>query len=205
MTHAHWAHQDWDENVGLETYRHKRDLNKTPEPPGRIRKSRSRQMFVVQKHASRHLHYDFRLEAEGVLKSWAIPKGPSTDPAEKRLAVQVEDHPLEYGSFEGEIEENQYGAGTVKIWDKGTYTLRGNWKEGFKKGKLNVSLKGKKLKGSWTLVRFKGGKRPDDGNWLLIKSLDKEAKGSSRSDMVAAKPDGVKTERKKPRLRAKDS
>jgi bifunctional non-homologous end joining protein LigD len=135
------------------------------------------------------------LEAQGVLKSWAVPKGPSTDPAEKRLAVEVEDHPLEYGDFEGEIEENQYGAGTVMVWDKGTWALHGNWKESWKEGKLNFSLKGKKLKGSWALVRFRGGKGASARNWLLIKSPDEEARKSPRADITAAKPDSAKTGR----------
>jgi len=152
-------------------------------------------MFVVQKHAARRLHYDLRLEDEGVFKSWAVPKGPSYDPAEKRLAVQVEDHPLEYGNFEGEIEEHQYGAGTVMVWDKGTWTPIGHWKEDWKEGKLNFYLKGKKLKGHWVLVRFKSGKGTGSRNWLLIKFSDKEAKASGRFDITVKEPDSVKTGR----------
>jgi bifunctional non-homologous end joining protein LigD len=188
--------------MSLKTYRGKRDFRKTAEPRGKLHQPSSGRRFVVQKHASRRLHYDFRLEAEGVLKSWAVPKGPSTDPAKKRLAVQVEDHPLEYGDFEGEIEENQYGAGTVMVWDRGTWAPHGDWKEGWKEGKLNFSLKGKKLKGSWTLVRFKGGEGAGARNWLLIKSPDEEAKESSRYDITAAKPDSVKTGRSMEEIKA---
>lgn len=181
--------------MSLKTYRERRNFRETPEPRGKVRRSSSGRIFVVQKHASRRLHYDFRLEAGGVLKSWAVPMGPSTDPAEKRLAIHVEDHPLEYGDFEGVIEENQYGAGTVMVWDRGTWTPHGDWKEGWKAGKLSFSLKGKKLKGSWTLVRFQGGKGADGRNWLLIKSPDEAARKSSRYDITSAKPDSVKTGR----------
>ncbi len=177
----------------LKAYREKRKFNKTKEPKGRIRKSSSGRMFVVQKHASRRLHYDFRLEAGGVLKSWAVPKGPSYDPAEKRLAIQVEDHPLEYANFEGEIAENQYGAGTVMVWDKGTWTPIGDWKKGLEAGSLKFYLEGKKLKGNWALVQFKGRKKPDSRNWLLIKASDKEGKESRRSDITAKKRTGVRT------------
>ena len=152
-------------------------------------------MFVVQKHAARRLHYDLRLEDEGVFKSWAVPKGPSYDPAEKRLAVQVEDHPIEYGNFEGEIEENQYGAGTVMVWDKGTWAPIGDWKDGWKEGNLNFLLKRKKLKGAWALVQFKGRKKPDSRNWLLIKSSDKETNRLHQFDITVKEPDSVKTGR----------
>lgn len=181
--------------MSLKEYRDKRDFRTTPEPRGKALKSSSGRRFVVQKHAARRLHYDLRLEDEGVLKSWAVPKGPSYDPAEKRLAVQVEDHPLEYGNFEGEIEENQYGAGTVMVWDKGTWTPIGDWKEGWKEGKLNFTLKGKKLKGAGALVQFKGKKKPDSRNWLLIKPSDKEAKRSHQFDITVKEPDSVKTGR----------
>jgi bifunctional non-homologous end joining protein LigD len=124
--------------------------------------------FVVHEHDATHLHYDFRLEMEGVLRSWAIPKGPSMNPAEKRLAVQVEDHPLEYGDFEGIIPEGQYGAGTVVIWDGGTYNLHEQTVD-----KIGFSLKGKKLKGNFTLVHIKG--RGKGNSWLLIKQKDEYA------------------------------
>lgn len=152
-------------------------------------------MFVVQKHAARQLHYDLRLEDGRVLKSWAVPKGPSYDPVRRRLAVQVEDHPIEYGNFEGEIEENQYGAGTVMVWDKGTWTPTGDWKEGWKEGRLNFFLRGKKLRGSWTLVQFKGKKGPDSRNWLLIKSSDKDARKFAQFNVTVAEPDSVKSGR----------
>jgi len=119
----------------------------------------SDRIYVIQKHAATRLHYDLRLEMDGVLKSWAVPKEPSTSPDVKRLAVQVEDHPLEYASFEGKIPEGEYGAGTVEIWDKGTYTLI-DWKE----SKLIVEIKGAKLNGAYVLVRFR-----DDKNWLFFK------------------------------------
>jgi bifunctional non-homologous end joining protein LigD len=163
-------------NVSLEAYRKKRLFTQTPEPRGEVRKSSSGRLFVVQKHASRRLHYDLRLEAGGVLKSWAVPKGPSYDPAEKRLAVRVEDHPIEYVDFEGIIEPGQYGAGTVMVWDKGTWTPIDDWEKGLNSGKLTFRLEGQKLKGQWTLVRLNSRKSADSRNWLLIKSRDEEAK-----------------------------
>lgn len=159
----------------LELYKKKRSFQVTPEPKGKITKSTDTLQFVVQKHNASHLHYDFRLEMEGVLKSWAIPKGPSMDPSDKRLAVMVEDHPLEYGKFEGVIPEGNYGAGTVEIWDKGTYHAIGvNGKKeneaallkGLKKGHLPLFLEGKKLKGDFDLIDM----HKEKGNqWLLIK------------------------------------
>ena len=145
----------------LAKYRAKRRFARTPEPAGRVRTRSRRPIFVVQKHAASHLHYDFRLEMDGVLKSWAVPKGPSMDPAEKRLAVHVEDHPLEYATFHGTIPEGEYGAGKVEIWDKGTYQLISGSVRG---GELVVDLKGQKLKGQFALIRMKQSK-----NWLLIK------------------------------------
>jgi bifunctional non-homologous end joining protein LigD len=185
--------------MNLKTYRDRKHFRSTAEPRRKVRQSSPGWTFVVQKHASRRLHYDFRLEAEGVLKSWAVPLGPSTDPAEKSLAVQVEDHPLEYGDFEGVIQENQYGAGTVMVWDRGEWEPHGDWKESWKEGKLSFSLKGKKLKGSWTLVRFKG---TEGRNWLLIKSPDDAAAKSSRYDITSAKPDSVKTGRSMEEIQA---
>ncbi|HEY8402206.1 MAG TPA: DNA ligase D [Cytophagaceae bacterium] len=165
--------------MGLEEYKAKRKFNKTPEPAGEVEKDRKGvHRFVVQKHAASRLHYDFRLEMQGVYKSWAIPKGPSLNPQEKRLAVMVEDHPLEYGKFEGIIPPGNYGAGTVMIWDEGTYYAPGieSWEDNEKqllatlyKGDLKIVLEGKKLKGEFVLVRTAGGK----GNeWLLIKKKD---------------------------------
>ncbi len=160
----------------LETYRQKRDFNKTAEPAGKARKSAGGDSFVVQKHAARRLHYDFRLELDGVLKSWAVTRGPSYNPRDKRLAVQTEDHPLDYGSFEGTIPEGEYGAGSVIIWDNGRWAPRGDPHEGLAKGNLKFELFGQRLHGSWALVRMKpdkpGQKRE---NWLLIKERDEFA------------------------------
>lgn len=147
----------------LATYQKKRNLKKSKEPAAKLHKSGKSLHFVVQKHAASHLHYDFRLEMGGVLKSWAIPKGPSLNPKEKRLAVEVEDHPYEYKDFEGVIPEG-YGAGAVIIWDQGTYTLDESTEKG-----LVITLSGKKLKGAFSLVRFK------EKNWLLIKKRDEYA------------------------------
>ncbi|MBU6382829.1 MAG: DNA ligase [Verrucomicrobia bacterium] len=148
----------------LATYKRKRNLKKSKEPAAVVRKKRAEALcFVVQKHAATRLHYDFRLEMNGVLKSWAIPKGPSMNPKEKRLAVQVEDHPYDYKDFEGVIPEG-YGAGAVIIWDQGTYTL-----EEKNPRSWHITLKGKKLKGGFALVRFR------DKNWLLIKTKDRYA------------------------------
>ncbi len=165
--------------MALTEYRRKRDFAKTPEPAGAVaRETAARPLsFVIQKHAARRLHYDFRLELDGVLKSWAVPKGPSLDPGEKRLAVHVEDHPLEYGGFEGVIPEGQYGGGTVLIWDRGTWTpLDPDPEAAYAKGNLKFVLDGEKLHGKWALVRMGGkhaGRRGE--NWLLIKERDAAA------------------------------
>jgi bifunctional non-homologous end joining protein LigD len=156
----------------LAEYKAKRDFGKTPEP-GAKRARRKGNSFVIQKHAARRTHFDFRLEHDGVLKSWAVTKGPSLDPSQKRLAVRTEDHPLEYGGFEGIIPKGEYGGGPVMIWDEGTWEPIGDPDEGLKKGDLKFRLHGKRLKGDWVLVRMKkdrtGGKRE---NWLLIKKRD---------------------------------
>src|SRR5213593_2127103 len=136
----------------LTKYQRKRRFSETPEPTGKRASHAGKALrFVVQKHDARRLHYDFRLELDGVLKSWAVPKGPSTVPGDKRLAVHVEDHPVEYGRFEGVIPEGQYGAGTVKIWDRGVWIPEGDPREGLARGKLAFELRGKKLHGSWAL------------------------------------------------------
>ncbi len=156
--------------MALETYRSKRNFNKSLEPRGRkiLRKSRKTASdFVVQLHAARNLHYDFRLELDGVLKSWAVPKGPSLDPLERRLAVQVEDHPLDYAKFEGKIPKGEYGAGSVIIWDQGKWIAKGNPSDGLKKGRLSFELFGERLRGRWLLLRLRDGK-----NWLLVKQKD---------------------------------
>jgi len=176
--------------VALTDYHNKRDFERTPEPEGRMARSESGRMFVVQKHAASRLHYDFRLEFEGVLKSWAIPKGPALEPSEKRLAVQVEDHPLEYGSFEGIIPEGEYGGGTVMVWDRGEWEPMGDPAAGFKKGHLKFRLRGQKLRGGWSLIRLHS-KEQDDGakvNWLLIKEKDPEARPMVEYDVTEEEP-----------------
>ena len=158
--------------MALEEYKRKRDFKQTPEPPPKIGKPGQRR-FVVQKHRATRLHYDFRLEMDGVLKSWAVPKGPSLDPADKRLAMQVEDHPVSYFDFEGTIPEGNYGAGTVMVWDVGTWEPEGNAHEMLAKGDLKFRLDGQKLKGSFALIHIKSRKPGSKGTeWLLIKHRD---------------------------------
>lgn len=161
----------------LDTYRRKRNFQKTPEPSGKKRSRGAKQLsFVVQKHAASQLHYDFRLEIDGVLASWAIPKGPSLDPAQRRLAVHVEDHPLEYGKFEGKIPKGHYGAGEVKIWDRGVWIPQDNPRTALRQGKLKFHLQGTKLSGGWNLIRMHGrSAKEDKDNWLLIKERDESA------------------------------
>lgn len=171
----------------LSTYRKKRDFEKTAEPSGEAKVAPSKQSrFVIQKHDATRLHYDLRLEFDGVFKSWAVTKGPSLDPHDKRLAVEVEDHPLDYGDFEGTIPEGQYGGGTVLLWDRG-YWESDDPERGFKKGDLKFTLEGEKLHGSWVLVRMRndrtGGKRT---NWLLIKHRDDFAKEGKANDILDA-------------------
>lgn len=162
----------------LDEYRRKRNFTATPEPDGRGR-TRLDRRFVVQKHDATRLHYDFRLEVDGVLASWAVPRGPSMNPADKRLAVRTEDHPLEYADFEGVIPEGHYGAGRVIVWDRGTYDLIENVpiSQQLARGKIAVVLKGKKLRGGFALVRAKLGGASRRENWLLIKQRDEYAKG----------------------------
>jgi bifunctional non-homologous end joining protein LigD len=161
----------------LEKYKQKRNFQKTPEPagsPDAVRKSAAKasdRFFCVQKHLASHLHYDFRLEHNGVLLSWAVPKGPSLDPGTKRLAMHVEDHPIEYGEFEGVIPEG-YGAGIVMLWDRGTWTPEVDIDAALKKGDLKFTLNGYKLKGSWALIRTKGPSYGEGRSWLLIKHRD---------------------------------
>jgi bifunctional non-homologous end joining protein LigD len=181
----------------LKKYRSKRNFDVTSEPSGSGSKRKSWKTalaYVIQKHQASHLHYDFRLEWNGVLLSWAIPKGPSLDPSVKRLAAAVEDHPIEYGSFEGVIPEGEYGGGTVMLWDQGTWTPEDpDVDAALRKGELKFTLNGKKLKGSWVLVRTKGGfggsSKPQ---WLLIKHRDRYA---STEDILAAKPRSVSSNR----------
>jgi bifunctional non-homologous end joining protein LigD len=163
--------------MALEEYKRKRDFKKTPEPEGVVAPMREERFFCVQKHLASHLHYDLRLEHNGVLLSWAVPKGPSLDPRTKRLAMQTEDHPFAYGEFEGVIPEG-YGAGIVMLWDQGTWTPeQGDVDAALKKGDLKFTLNGYKLKGSWVLVKTSGrfsGSREGGGDrsWLLIKHRD---------------------------------
>jgi bifunctional non-homologous end joining protein LigD len=163
----------------LEDYRSKRKFTETPEPVGRMRTSSRRRIFVVQKHSASHLHYDFRLAIQGVLVSWAVPKGPSMNPAEKRLAVRTEDHPLEYVQFEGVIPEGQYGAGTVIVWDTGTYETHGGVSpdEQLARGKIDVTLQGTKLNGGFTLVQAakRSAEPSPKERWILIKHRDEYA------------------------------
>jgi bifunctional non-homologous end joining protein LigD len=179
----------------LKDYRAKRDFDVTAEPKGsRAAASKDGLLYVIQKHQARNLHYDFRLEWRGVLLSWAIPKGPSLDPSVKRLASPTEDHPLEYGSFEGVIPEGEYGGGTVMLWDVGTWTPEDpDVDAALKKGELKFTLHGKKLRGSWVLVRtktgFGGSKKPA---WLLIKHRDRFASGK---DVTAEQPRSVVSKR----------
>jgi len=163
----------------LTEYRRKRDFAKTAEPRGKAAK-RAGNSFVVQKHDASRLHYDFRLELDGVLKSWAVTRGPSLDPSQKRLAVRVEDHPLEYGSFEGVIPEGEYGGGTVMLWDSGVWEPVGDPHEGLDNGKLVFNLSGKRLKGGWALVRMRGREKEKRENWLLIKERDEAADESDK-------------------------
>ena len=167
--------------MGLALYNKKRNFGETSEPEGKVKKSVSKLIFVVQRHKASRLHYDFRLELDGVLKSWAVPKGPSMNPKDKRLAMMVEDHPYDYKDFEGEIPEGNYGAGIVEIWDNGTYSdienspreeAEKNLRAGLKSGDFKFRLFGKKLKGEFVLVKLKG---KDDNSWLLIKHRDEYA------------------------------
>src|SRR5262245_14033084 len=183
--------------MGLREYRRKRNFKATPEPAGETSPAPGRRSgpraFVIQKHVASRLHYDFRLELEGTLKSWAVPKGPSLDPADKRLAMQVEDHPLEYGDFEGTIPKGEYGGGTVMVWDRGTWEPDGDPHKGYRDGNLKFVLAGRKLHGGWALVRIRGRQRGDaDGrSWLLIKERDRAARSGGSARVVEAKPKSV--------------
>jgi bifunctional non-homologous end joining protein LigD len=179
----------------LKKYRSKRDFSVTEEPEGSERSNGSAKklLYVIQKHHASQLHYDFRLEWRGVLLSWAVPKGPSLDPAVKRLAARVEDHPVEYGGFEGTIPEGEYGGGTVMLWDRGTWTPESpDVDEALRKGELKFTLNGKKLKGSWVLVRTKGYGGSKKESWLWIKHRDRYA---STEDVLEKKPRSVLSNR----------
>ena len=179
--------------MALELYKKKRNFKETPEPEGVPKSSKSKLAFVIQRHKASHLHYDFRLEMDGVLKSWAVPKGPSLNPKDKRLAMMVEDHPYDYKDFAGVIPSG-YGAGIVEIWDKGTYadlensdikTAQKSLKAGLKAGNLKIRMFGKKLKGEFALVKLKG---KEDNSWLLIKHNDEGAiEGDYNSELDTPK------------------
>jgi bifunctional non-homologous end joining protein LigD len=173
--------------VALEIYRKKRKFDVTSEPRGR-KAARTGNRYVIQKHDATRLHYDLRLELDGVMKSWAVTRGPSLDPAEKRLAVQVEDHPVEYNSFEGTIPEGEYGGGTVMIWDRGTWTPEGDPHRGYAKGHLDFELNGQKLHGRWHLVRMRKRDRDRHENWLLIKGKDDASRSERSGDILQEEP-----------------
>lgn len=178
--------------MSLSRYHQKRNFKQTPEPKGKKPRAvtNNKLLYIVQKHAASHLHYDFRLELDGVLISWAVPKGPCLDPSVKRLAMHVEDHPLEYGSFEGIIPKGQYGGGTVMLWDKGEWIPEDAHPElAYRKGDLTFTLKGKKLKGKWKLIRINN----DDKTWLLMKLKDRYAEPLKTFDITLAEPNSVKT------------
>jgi len=181
--------------MALEKYRQKRNFKVSPEPKGRPQtKSKSSLLYVIQKHQASHLHYDFRLEHNGVLLSWAIPKGPALDPSVKRLAMQVEDHPVEYGGFEGVIPAGEYGGGTVMLWDRGTWAPEEEVPidESLRKGSLKFKLNGKKLRGSWALVRTRNYRGTQKPAWLLIKHRDRFA---SNKDITVEKARSVGSRR----------
>jgi len=184
--------------MGLEKYREKRRFDRTPEPGGRVgrRAGSGALRFVVQKHAARQRHYDFRLELDGVLKSWAIPKGPSLVPGDRRLATQTEDHPLEYADFEGVIPKGEYGGGTVMVWDQGTWEPVGDPRKALEKGELTFLLSGRKLRGRFHLVRM----RPRDSergrsSWLFFKGRDAEAREPGAPAVTESEPRSVLTGR----------
>src|SRR5919201_383710 len=174
---------------GLRAYREKRNFGRSPEPKGTRARARKEPRFVIQKHDASRLHYDFRLETDGVLKSWAVPKGPSTDPREKRLAMPTEDHPLDYADFEGVIPEGEYGAGTVIVWDSGSYRNLGEEpvERMLEDGHATVWLEGSKLRGGYALTRIGKGKRE---RWLLVKMDDEGA--DRRRNPVSTQPESVR-------------
>src|SRR6478609_5937908 len=176
--------------AALRTYHAKRDFGKTAEPRGKAGAKKGFR-YVIQKHDATRLHYDLRLELDGVMMSWAVTRGPSLVPGEKRLAIHVEDHPIEYNTFEGTIPKGEYGGGTVMVWDRGTWTPEHDPHKGMKKGHLDFKLDGEKLKGDWHLVRMK--KRPGERQepWLLIKATDEFAREKSDPDILEEMPDSA--------------
>jgi DNA ligase D-like protein (predicted 3'-phosphoesterase) len=170
----------------LKEYREKRRSGRSPEPRGRRRRSRKQPRFVIQHHAASTDHYDFRLEIDGVLVSWAVPKGPSTNPKDKRMARRTEDHPMEYETFEGIIPKGEYGAGRVIVWDRGTYATERDMAEALERGHLSFQLDGEKLHGGYALTRLRQGK---DEAWLLVKKADDDA--DARRKPVRSQPESV--------------
>src|SRR4051794_31128956 len=181
--------------MALETYRTKRDFKTTPEPRAKKIAAGKGDTYLIQKHDARRLHYDLRLEMDGVLKSWALTRGPSLVPGEKRLAVHVEDHPLEYGEFEGTIPKGEYGGGSVIVWDLGRWKPIGDAHEGYAEGHLEFELSGEKLRGRWHLVRMAGKPREKRDNWLLVKGEDDAARPAGSPDILEERPESVKTGR----------
>jgi DNA ligase D-like protein (predicted 3'-phosphoesterase) len=198
-------------NPSLEKYKQKRDFRKTSEPSGdelNFDWEEEGPIFVIQKHDASNLHYDFRIEVDGVLKSWAVPKGPSTDPSVKRMAIPTEDHPLAYADFEGVIPEGEYGGGTVMVWDRGSYRNLKEDKDGgnsksvaeqVKGGHATIWLEGEKLTGGYALIRTEDG---EDERWLLIKMADDEA--DARRNPTSTEPDSVKTGRSMDEIRTEE-
>jgi bifunctional non-homologous end joining protein LigD len=197
--------------MALDEYNRKRDFKVTSEPPGKLKTTGAKRghdeprTFVIQKHAASRLHYDFRLELDGVLKSWSVPKGPSLDPKVKRLAVEVEDHPMDYGGFEGIIPKGQYGGGTVLLWDRGVWAPQGDAEKDLRRGELKFVLQGEKLSGGFALIKLKGKPNgrpgssarayPEDRGWLLIKEKDPAARPEAELDITTARPESVASQR----------
>ena len=195
--------------AGLSTYHAKRDFKLTREPKGRVARGNKRR-FVIQRHDATRLHYDLRLELGGVYKSWAVTKAPSLDPAVKRLAVEVEDHPIEYGTFEGTIPGGQYGGGTVQLWDRGTWTPQGDDpQDELAKGHLKIEMDGERMHGKWALIRMRDDeKKPGRKvrhNWLLIKEIDGEARRGKAGEALAKEITSVKSGRTLDEIAAKSS
>ena len=182
----------------LGLYREKRDFDATPEPAEGGQANEQARSFVVQKHWATRLHYDFRLELDGTMKSWAVPKGPSFDPADKRMAVPTEDHPIAYNRFEGTIPAGNYGAGKVIIWDKGIWVPLEDPRKGYRDGKLKFELRGHKLHGHWTLVRMKGREERGKEPWLLIKERDAFVRPAAQFSVVDEMPDSVSDREDRP-------
>ncbi|HEX8090109.1 MAG TPA: DNA polymerase ligase N-terminal domain-containing protein, partial [Blastocatellia bacterium] len=180
--------------MGLEEYREKRDFNKTREPEGAAAGPGGRRRFMIHEHHASILHFDFRMEIDGVAKSWSIPRGPSMNPKDRRLAVQVEDHPVEYMKFEGEIPEGQYGAGRSLIWDSGTFEAEGDTARAWERGSLEFTLRGDKLKGGFVLFKMKGRERKGKPQWLLVKKKDKFA--DEEWELVQRDPRGAISKRR---------